>query len=87
MYYQEWSCAWSKLDEQAPSVHGTYELERLVWHAVANGGYYIEIDKESQRSGTSIAKDIKAHGHTGELARLCTARIAWKSDPIAQQRT
>ena len=64
---------------------GRDELERLVWHAVANGGDYIEIDKESQRSGTSNAKDIEAHGHTGELARLCTARIA--CDPIAQQRT
>ena len=59
---------------------GRDELEWLVWHAVANGGYYVEIDKESQRSGTSIAKDIEAHGHTGKLSRLCTARIAWKSD-------
>ena len=58
---------------------GRDELERLVWHAVANGGYYIEIDKESQRSGTSNAKDIEAHGHTGELARLCTARIAGRA--------
>ena len=66
---------------------GADELEWLVWNAVANGGYCIEVDKESQRSGTSIAKDIEARGHTGELSRLCTARIAWKSDPIAQQRT
>ena len=59
---------------------GRDELEWLVWNAVANGSYYIEVDKESQRSGTSIAKDIEAHGHTGELSRLCTARMEERSN-------
>ena len=46
MYYQEWRCARQKLDKtDTERCLGCYELGWLVWHAVADGGSGIEVDK------------------------------------------
>ena len=71
VYYQERSCAWAKLDETDTEWSmGRDELERLVWHAVENGGYCIEVDKEShswQRLSQKVFlyffAEIEAHSH------------------------
>ena len=47
-YYQEWCCAKQQLDETATErCMECYELGRPVWHSVANGGGWVEIDEES----------------------------------------
>ena len=48
MNYQEWSCARQKSDETATErCIDSANRDGLVWHAVANGGSWVETDKES----------------------------------------
>ena len=48
VYYQEWSWARQQLDETATErCMECYELGWPVWHSVANGGAWVEIDEES----------------------------------------
>ena len=75
MYYEEWSCAWSNWTRQALSdpwdATNWSGLCGTPWQMVATT---LKLTKKVKGLGPSIAKDIEAHGHTGELSRLCTAR-------------
>ena len=68
---------------------GIDELERFVWHSLANGGSRIEVDEEGhswqRRSGTPIAKDYgwkSARGWAQKILRfVCghrSSRTHWR---------